>query len=185
MFDAPDSAGVNRWPVLKIRAGCKSRATLLGTRFLPVSSHWVGRTVLCAGPKCRLCEILPTRGLFYLPVAVQGRATILELSPVASAHLGQHAKLLHGGLSVGQEVEFSRAGAKKPLYAEIVEQRVGVTAASFLMFVSRVMALFHLPAANPSETIEAYEARLRGICITRNLREFEKQTKASPFPHAG
>ena len=182
MFDSPDSAGVHRWPVLKLRAGSKCSGVLLGSRFLPLSSHWVGRTVPCPGENCRLCPILPVRGLYYLPISVEGRASILEMSPVASANLEQHARLLHSGLTVGQLVEFSRRGAKSPIHAEIVEQRVGVNEVPFLMFVSRVMSLYHLPAANPSESIEAYEKRLRAISLLRAEREYEQQMKRAA-PH--
>lgn len=177
MFQSPDTAGVHRWPVLKLRAGSVTQVVLLGTRFLPLSSHWVGRTLPCPGEQCPLCSILPIRGLYYLPISLDGRASILEMSPVASANLEQHAKLLHGGLQVGQLVEFSRRGAKSPLHGVIVEQRDGVNAVPFLMFASRVMALYHLPASNPGESIEAYDERLRGITLVRSEREYAIQMK--------
>lgn len=177
MFDAPDSAGVNRWPVLKLRAGSKCSAVLLGMRFLPLSSHWAGQTLPCPGESCPLCEILPLRGLWYLPVSVEGRASILEMSSMASSNFEQHAKLLHGGMQVGQLVEFSRRGAKSPIYGEIVEQCAGVVAVPFMLFASRVMALYHLPAANPSESLERYEERLRAISLVRAERVYEMHMK--------
>lgn len=184
MFDSPDQAGVHRWPVLKLRPGSKCAAVLLGTRFLPLSCHWVGHTVPCPGTECPLCAILPVRGLHYLPVMVAGRASILEMSPMASSNFEQHARLLHSGLSVGMLVEFSRRGAKSPIHAEIVELQDGVNEVPFIMFVSRVMALYHLPAANPAESLAAYEERLRGITLVRSEREHEQQVKRGRAAHA-
>lgn len=184
MFDVPDSAGVNRWPVLKVRAGGKAEAVLLGTRFLPLSSHWVGHTLPCPGDGCQLCEVLPLRGQFYLPISVSGRATILELSAVAANNLEQHAKFMHGGLAVGQKFEFSRRSAKAPLHAEIIEQIDDITGVPFVVFVSRVMALYHLPPSNPGESVEKYGERLRSVSSIRAAREYEKQIKRAASSHA-
>jgi hypothetical protein len=117
------------------------------------------------------------RGLWYLPVSVDGRPSILELSSVASANLEQHAKLLHGGLAAGQLVEFSRRGAKAPIHAEIVDQKEGVIEPPALLFASRVMALYHLPAANPTDTRERYEQRLRAISLLRAEQAYESEMK--------
>lgn len=170
MFDAPDPAGAARWPVVRISVGGRCRVITLGSAFLPLSVHWVGHSIPCSRKQCALCEALPVRALFYLPVACQGRTSIFEVSSTASANIEQHCKLLHGGLRPGLELDVLRRSAKSPLYGEVVGEHSSTSEVPLLLFASRVMALYHLPCANPQETLEAYQVRLHKICAVRNER---------------
>jgi hypothetical protein len=136
---------------------------------LPLSVHWVNQSVVCCGEHCELCELLPLRGLFYLPVLCCGRTSILELASQSSAHLEMHCKLLHGGLEPGLLIRLSRRSAKSPVYSEVIDRRVGTRAVPMELFASRVAALYHLPPNNPGDTIEAYQERLQKMCRVRNL----------------
>lgn len=170
MFDAPDPAGAARWPVVRISVGGRCRVITLGSAFLPLSVHWVGHSVPCSRKDCALCQLLPVRALFYLPVVCQGRTSILEVSSTASANIEQHCKLLHGGLRAGLELDVLRRSAKAPLYGEVVGEHSSTSEVALVLFASRVMALYHLPCANPRETLEAYQVRLQVICAVRNDR---------------
>lgn len=169
MFQKPESAGLARLAVVRVSPGHDVRAVSLGSQFLPVSCHWVGRSVPCCVVDCALCALLPARAWYYLPVDVDGRVSMLELSPTASASLEQHLKLLHGGMGPGHILLLRRRGLKHPVYAECVGRQEGVQEFSFHRFASLVMALYNLPPIGPSEEIDQYDARLRSIVSRRNV----------------
>lgn len=171
MFDPNFCSSASRWPLVRISSGGRTSVILLQTTMLPLSVHWVGRSMLCPQAACALCNILPVRGLFYLPVSCNGRASILELGAMSSSHLEQHCKLLHGGVRPGLEVDLTRRGAKSPVHSEVVGFRPGCVSVEMIEFIGRVMALYHLPSANPNETIAAYEARLLHQVIGRAKHE--------------
>lgn len=170
MFDASPSPGSTRWPVVRVGVGGTTRVVVCAERFLPLTTHWVTRTVLCAGEDCPLCEALAARGLFYLPVAWDERPAMLELSALASSHFEQHAKLLHGGIRPGLVVELSRRGRRSPVRAEVVAVRENVAAVPVLEFAPKVMALYSLPGPNPGETFAEYEQRLVRVVRIRAER---------------
>ena len=167
MFQANQNGGGSRWPLVRISAGSTCEVVLLGSKFLPLTVHWVGRSVPCCGDGCGLCAWLPGRGLFYLPVMCLGRASILELGSLSSSHLEQHCKLLHQGVRAGLVVGLSRRTAKAPIYAEVVDERPGVTEVGVLEFAPRVMALYQLPGPNVGESLDGYSARVAEITRRR------------------
>src|SRR5262245_61577997 len=102
MFTNDSTAGSNRWQVIRLRTGTQSTVINLSPAFFPITTHWIGRTVPCCGDDCDLCELVPSRGLFYLAVFCINRTMMLELGAQSSGHLEQHAKLLWNGLQAGQ-----------------------------------------------------------------------------------
>lgn len=171
MFSPTPSAGAARWSIVRVRAGSQTEVIVVGSKLLPLSTHWIaagrGRSVLCPVDDCPLCVWLPVRGFFYLPVIWDARQCILELSSLAASHFEQHCKLLHGGIRPGLVVALSRKSAKQPIRSEVVEEREGVAAVDFLTFCSRVMAVYNYPPANPvalgscpMQALEMYERRL-------------------------
>lgn len=168
VFQAEQVSGGSRWPLVRIHVGARIEVVSLADSFLPLSVHWTGRSVVCCGDACDLCELLPVRGLFYLPVMHDGRTSILELAVESSAHLEMHCKLLHGGLKAGLVVQLSRRTKKSPVYSEVTDCRVGVQAITRERFASRVAALYHLPPMNPDDSLASYELRLQTMSRVRN-----------------
>lgn len=166
VFQAESQSGGSRWPLVRISVGGQTEVVTLASRFLPLSVHWIGQSIVCPGSECDLCELLPIRGVFFLPVMCGGRTSILELASQSSAHLEMHCKLMHGGLRAGLVVRLTRRAAKHPVHSEVIDARTGVESVAELVFASRVAALFHLPPCNPEENLHVYEQRLQKM--TRN-----------------
>lgn len=177
MFSADSTLGTHRWPVVKLKSGSRVEAILLRDRFFCVTTHWVGRSELCCVDDCPLCEFLPSRGLFYLPVACNSRRALLELGSLSASDLESHCKLLHGGIRPGLVVSFSRRGDKHPLHSEVVRVTEGVAAEDLITVAQRVMALFKFPPPNVGEDIDAYERRCRSIARVRCSRHAEALLK--------
>lgn len=171
MFNRDSAAGVERWPLVRMVAGSETEVVVCGDTFLPLTTHWVGKTVVCAGDGCSLCDHVPARGLFYLPVVCASRASILELSAVSASHFEQHCKLLHGGIRPGLVVVLRRRGHKSPVHSEVVRTVKTACSVPLIRFVGYVMALYHFPGANPGEEFADYEARLRQMVLLRSDRE--------------
>ena len=174
MFQVDQNSGGARWPLVRVQVGGETKVVLLAMQFLPLTVHWVGRSVPCAGDGCALCSWLPGRGLFYLPVMCSGRASILELSAISASHLEQHCKLLHGGVRTGLVLRLSRRTTKAPIFSEVIEEKQGVRNVPSVDFAGRVMALFQLPGPNPGESIEDYSGRCSKICLRRSESEVAK-----------
>lgn len=170
MFESDAQRSASRWEVIRLKSGSQTQCTNLSPAFFPVTTHWFDRTVLCCIDDCDLCELLPSRGLFYLAVWCMQRTRLLELGAQASGHLEQHAKLLHGGLKPGQVVNCSRRGLRQPVYSEIVDFHVGTTPMDTLHLANKVMALYKMPCINPSENLEGYAMRIAGMVRKRNQR---------------
>jgi len=171
MFTNDSEAGSTRWPLVRVQAGGETEIVVCGSRFLPLTTHWVGQTTVCAGDGCALCDVLPVRGLFYLPVVCGSRPSILELSSTSASHFEQHCKLLHGGIRPGLVVRLSRRGRKQPVYSEVVSCIETASTVPLLDFVGKVMILFHFPGPNPGEDFPSYETRLRAMVLLRADRE--------------
>jgi len=178
MFDADYTLGTHRWHVVRLSSGSKTEVVVLSQQFFAVTTHWVGRTVLCSGDECVLCDLLPSRGLFYLAVFCAGQTRLLELGAQSASHLEQHCKLLHGGLRAGLVLELSRRGAKQPVHSEVVRFQAGAESVPLLLLATRVMALYKFPPPNSEEALVEYEVRVRRCCNVRNVRlakEFEQR----------
>jgi len=170
MFEADRSLGVNRWPVVRLTPGNSTECVLLSPRFFALTTHWTRFTIPCPGEDCALCELIPSRGLFYLAVKCLGSIRLLELGSLSASHLEQHCKLLHGGMKPGHVLSLSRRSAKSPVTSEVVRFQEGCQAVDHMTLIQRTMVLFKLPCPNPNETLESYEARIRGLCQVRNRR---------------
>lgn len=174
MFQTDQSSGGQRWPLVRVQIGGETQVVLLSMTMLPLTVHWVSRSVPCGGDGCSLCSWLPGRGLYYLPVMCQGRASILELGSMSASHLEQHCKLLHGGIATGHVLRLSRRTAKAPIYAEVLETKTGVRNVPMVDFAGRVMALYQLPGPNPGESIDDYSVRCSKICLRRSESELAR-----------
>lgn len=174
MFDADQGCGATRWPLVRISVGGKTTVTTLASKFFALSVHWQGQSFPCAGVDCPFCDFLPVRGVFYLPALCVGRVSILELASQSSSHLEQHCSLLHGGLRPGLILEISRRSAKSPIYSECVGKQEDCKAVDAVLFASRVLAIYHIPPANPTDTLKSYEERCRKFCQIRNGHFFER-----------
>ena len=174
MFTADQIAGVARWPLVRVSARGETRVTLLSDHFLPLTVHWVGRSVVCAGDGCELCTVLPARGLFYLAVMNNDRPSILELASLSSSLLEQHCKLLHRGMRPGLVVRLYRRQGNQPVGSEVVDELQGVERVGQIVLAARVLALYHFPGPNPAETLEAYGARIASMAKVRAKTERRK-----------
>lgn len=186
MFEADPSRRTRRWPVLRVYQGHVVEGVLLSDRFLPVTTHWVqgkhhpkGATVLCPIDDCDLCELEPSRGLFYVAIGVGGSVYILELSGQSCAHLEQHLKLLHGGMKAGQVLRLKRAGKRQPVHCECVDFRENTGVVPLYDLAQRVMAVYRYPGPSPNETLECYESRVQNMARRRAVQH-AIELKATP-----
>lgn len=168
MFDADYGCAGNRWPVVKLGAGSRAEIVLLSDRFFAITTHFNHHTLPCAGDGCALCEFLPARGLFYAACFCTGCVRLLELGGQSSADLEQHAKLLYGGMAVGQVYSLSRKARKSPVRSECIRLEPRATAVPLLSLAAHTMALYKFPPPNPSDDIASYELRCRLIANKRN-----------------
>lgn len=168
MFTADRGTAGNRWPVVRLRAGSKSEVVLLSRSFFCVTTHWDRCTVLCSVDGCPLCDLLPSRGLFYVAAMCAGRVSLVELGALSASNLEQHCKLLHAGMNPGQVLELSRRTSKSPVYSECVRVQAGASEISTIDLATHVLALYKFPPPNPGELIEGYEVRIRQACRRRN-----------------
>lgn len=167
MFEADRSLGSNRWPVVRLAPGHSREVVLLSSGFFALTTHWNKCTLPCCGDDCRLCELLPSRGLFYVAVMAESRVSILELASQSSSYFEQHAKLLGGGMVPGLVFSLSRRGAKQPVRSEIVRKQENCAEVAELELAAHVMALYKFPCPNPGDTMLSYEARCRGVAKVR------------------
>lgn len=173
MFNADRSLGSHRWPVIRLVAGSCTEVVLLSSRFFAITTHWNKCTVPCCGDNCRLCEVLPSRGLFYVGAMCCSRVSILELASQSASLFEQHAKLLHGGMRPGLVFGLKRRGAKSPVNSEVLRFQEKCTEVSQLELATRVMALYKLPCPNPGEELGEYEIRISGLVRVRCNRAAE------------
>lgn len=167
MFEADRTLGTNRWPVVRLVAGSTTEFTLLSSRFFCLTTHWIKATTPCPGDDCRLCEELPSRGLFYVAGMCGSRISILELGAQSSGLFEQHAKFTHGGFKPGLVFQLRRRGSKSPVYSEIMRFQEGCSEVPQIDLASHVMALFKFPCPNPDEDLLMYEQRCRLVAKVR------------------
>jgi hypothetical protein len=183
MFDSVPSLGPYRWPIVRVRPGATTEVILCGSKYLSLSTHFIpvgrGRSVLCPCEDCALCDVLPARGFYYLPCVWDSKAAILELSSLASSHLEQHCKLLHGTLRAGLKVRLLRRSAQRPIHSEVIGEHSNVRIVDQTTFASRVLAVYNYPPCNPDEDMPDYERRIRAAAKIRSGREFDMYMKAS------
>lgn len=170
MFDGDQTAGVHRWPIVKLRAGSKARVVLLSTRFLPIGTHWIKGTLPCPGEDCGLCEMLPVRTLFYVACMNDARLSLLELGSAGASHFEQHCKLLGGGMRPGVVLDVSRRTAQSPVYSEAIEFKENCKEVSLMDLVTHVMTVYRFPCPNPGEDLASYERRVMYMSQLRNKR---------------
>lgn len=173
MFHADQSLGKHRWPLVRMQAGSHVEVVLLSARFFALTTHWNKCTVPCCGENCKLCEVLPARGLFYVAVGCQSVVSILELGAQSASHFEQHAKLFHGGMIPGLVFELTRRGAKQPVRSQVIRVKEGCREVEDLELATRVMALYKFPCPNPEEGLVDYSDRLARIARVRCDRAFD------------
>jgi len=173
MFEADNSRMLTRWEVLRLQVGHKSEMVLLSDKAFCLTTHYVGRTIPCAGGECPLCETLPQRGLWYVAGAVNGRVMMVEFGGTSFSYLEQHAKLLHGGLKVGQVYRLSRQTVKRPTWSECIGVQEGCKPVDHFDLAKHVMALYRFPCPNPDEDLAAYDRRCHRLAFVRNKRAAE------------
>lgn len=169
-MDSEAPSKLSRWALLRVPVGAGLVVELFSGDWIRLSTHFSGRTFLCSnGPECPLCEILPSRSFWYLPVGrVPGmRPAILELSSHASSDLEQVAKLAFGSMGPGARIELSRRGARAPVRSEAVESVLGACRVNLQTWGSALMAIYGLPQFGALESLEAYGERVRGRVFER------------------
>jgi hypothetical protein len=169
MFNADTGNSGYRWQLIRMRPHSESEVTLLSSSFFSLTTHFSRITVACAVEECALCELLPSRGLFYLACMCQGRRHILELGVFSANDLEQHAKLLHGGLRPGLRFRLWRDTKKGAVHSEVLGETAGCGEVDQLTLAQRVLAVYKLPCCNPGESIDIYERRIHGIVQRRNV----------------
>lgn len=170
MFEADNTLGVHRWLVVRMGGSSQTEAVLLASRFFALTTHWHKCTVPCPGRQCSLCELIPSRGLFYAPVQCLGAIRLIEFGAKSASYLEQHAKLLYGGMRPGLIFRFTRRGAKNPVHSEVIGEKPGCTEPSMLKIAQRVMAIYKFPPPNPGEELCDYSERCSRLAKVRTDR---------------
>lgn len=168
--DSESPSRLSRWALLRVPVGAGLVVELLSGDWIRLPTHFSGRTFLCTNSsECPLCEILPARSFWYLPVGrVPGmRPALLELSSHASADLEQVCKLAFGTMGPGARVELSRSSKRKPVRSEAIESVLGACRVNLQTWGSALMAIYGLPQFGALETLEAYGERVRGRVFER------------------
>lgn len=166
IFDA-ESHRVGRLTLVRVLPAHTVEVILLSDRFVPLTTHWIDKSVVCPRDECVLCSTVPQRGLFYVPVDHSGKMMLLELPAMAAAHLEQHLKLLHGGMAPGQVLHLTRRGKKSPIYSECIAVRPGCSAPPLLFVLGAVMAIYQYPPPNPGEDVASYDVRIHKLAVAR------------------
>lgn len=185
MFGADFGTAGNRWPVVRLRAGCECEVVLLSTKFFALTTHWVGHTVPCCGDGCALCESLVARGLFYVACSSRAGLSMLELGVQSAAAFEQHCKLLHLGMRPGQVMRLVRRTAKGGVFSECIDFREGVREVAELDLARRVMALYKFPPPNVGEDLLEFGDRCALMARTRNDQIAERLRRAESGRVAG
>lgn len=170
MFDQESPQCVSRLTVLRVPSGSTMAIQLLSGDWLRLSTHFHGRTFLCAeGVECDACQVLPSRVYWYLPVlAIQAkRVHLLELSASASADLEQKCRFVGSAPRAGVQVEVARRTKKSPLRFECIGQAEKAPLAQLHEWVSPLMALYRLPPLVVGETLEVYGRRVASRVVDR------------------
>lgn len=166
-----------RWPILRVVPGHSTCVELLSGEWVRLATHYVGRTVLCAGGEdCGLCAIAGSRAFWYLPAvtSVGRRPCLLELSSVASSDLEQVAKFACAGVRAGCQFELSRKGAKSAIRSEFVGVAKGAKTVAIELWGTVLMAIFNLPCFRSEETLERYGERVRSMILSRSSMEAQR-----------
>lgn len=168
MFDSDFRTAGNRWNVVRLSAGSTTELVLLSPRFFCLTTHFQRVTIPCAVDDCALCELLPSRGLFYVAGHCAGQVRLLELGAASASHFEQHAKLLHGGMRAGLVFRLSRRGAKAPVHSEVLRVQESAREIPLLSLAAHTMALYKFPPPNPGDSMEQYSVRCSAIARRRN-----------------
>lgn len=157
-----------RWPILRIQPGHQTELRLLAVSWVSLGTHYHGRTRLCIGREvCPVCQYLPARDYWYLPISVGGRPMLLELSSYSSTDLATVCNLHFGRFRAGQTVVATRRGHKSPIKFEPLTDGPIHDEPKPEQWVSAVMAIYGLPPMIPGETINAYRDRLLPMATDR------------------
>lgn len=170
MFDVERPSRLSRWLVLRVPAGAKVEAVLLGGDFVRLATHFAKSTFLCTETEqCPACSVLPSRCYWYLPaVCVASRAPrLLELSSTASADLEQKAKFAGSGLTAGLRVAFSRRTVKSPVYSEILQQELKPSRATLAEWLTPLFAIYGLPPFRDDDSLATYSDRVEPMVLSR------------------
>jgi len=181
MFDREGPSGGERWPMVRVCARQKRRLVLLSADWVRLTTHFVGRTILCStDASCAVCEIRPARAYWYLPVMCAERGTwgLMELSASASADLEQKARFAVGALLSGTIFEASRVGKRSPLRFEVEGCEGSARQIGLREWCSPLMAIFGLPPMAPKEDLEGYGERVKCVVDKRLELAAAELTKA-------
>jgi hypothetical protein len=162
--DSESPSVASRWALVRVPVGRGLRIELLSGDWIRLSTHFARRTFLCTGEDdCPLCEFLPSRPFWYLPVLLVpgSRPALLELSGTASADLEQVSKLAFGRLGAGCVFDVSRRASKKAARAEAVSEAPAQMRVSLQRWGTALMAIYGLPQFNEGEGLESYGDRTR------------------------
>lgn len=180
-MDSESPSKLSRWALLRVAVGAGCLVRLISGSWIRLATHYCGRTCLCLdSAECPLCELLPSRSFWYLPVVrlPGGRPALLELSAHASADLEQVAKLAFGSVGSGVEVELTRRSSRAPVRSEAVRFTPSPERVTLQVWGSALFAIYGLPQMSANETLEEYSERVRG-------RVFERAEAAAARLRAG
>lgn len=169
-MDSESPSQCSRWALVRVPVGRGLRLELLSGDWVRLSTHFSRRTFLCTGgDDCPLCECLPARPFWYLPVLLVpgSRPALLELSGTASADLEQVSKLAFGRMGPGCVFDVSRRSSRKAARAEAVEQTQAACRVSLQRWGTALMAIYGLPQFGEGESLEEYGERVRGKVYAR------------------
>lgn len=181
---APEIIRSDHLPLLELRPGNETEVISAMRAPIGFETHFLGRSLLCGGPRCDGCKHRGKRWLGYLGVQAGGKPYCLELTAAAWQAAWGRLKFEKWDDSLGVQFTVRKVALRSPLRLEPTavhpaEQDVRATAR-----VLRTAArLYRLPLPMQEESPSAWDERVadarRGIIRAAVLSEIGPQALQS------
>lgn len=155
-------------PLLRVKPGRECDIQLVSDEVLWVQTHWVGRQVLCGGPKCPICSGGGGRTHGYFVALVRhgsgGPASVLvEMTPSPWSRMTDLARMMTFSISSGLTITASRRRSNSPLRLEPTGNASlpGDCETSVCRTLDALAVLYGLPVSTTDETLSDWTARVR------------------------
>lgn len=135
---------------------------LLSSRVFSVPTHWVGRSVPCAGDDCPMCALRQPRELYFAGLRFERASAIFELPSSVAHAINMAWHDLGGDHAAGIVVLLSRAGGRAEWnLQECSRQNLLSPKVSQPQVAAAVAELYRLAKPAPAEDFVAWFERAR------------------------
>ena len=171
-----------RWPMVRVASGSEQIVSVVTSRFVRLTTHFVGRTIICPGTdNCAVCDFCASRDLWYLAVRFGIRSSfgLLELSSLSAAEFEQGVRFSGLPSMLGSRVRLFRKSSRSPIRSEVLEPDTSTREIEACDWLSALMAIYQYPSFHRGESCDDYFARVVPIAVTRAKIVAERAMGAS------